>query len=368
MSESARAEAPALRQRAANLLDLHRYDEALQVIGVGLAQYPEDAELLCQGAVANLNLDRLDECRQLARRAAAADPDHTWPLRLIALAELRMGLASQAVEPVKAAIRLAPYEWQTQVVAARVCANLPQYRDAALDAAQRAVELGPNETETHLALGFVYYSAGNMKAARAAYLDALRIDPSSSVALNELGRIKLKRRDHFGAAEHFAQAAGSDVRQDVFARNLDVALGAAVGWLFLWLWVLVLTLGRLAVSVDGQDGRQAGWAMLVALAALLAWQGWRIGRGLRGRRVRGYVRQLPRRDRPLTGSVALMLLAVVALVVLGLLPPTGARSACLGVAIVAMLASRILLAVRQRRMRSSRNRPTRERRRWWPWD
>ena len=127
-----------------------------------------------------------------------------------------------------------PRSWRPE--SAPTCRS---YRNAALDAAQRAVSWAPNESETHLALGFVDYSAGNMKAARAAYLEALRIDPSSSVALNELGRIKLKRRDHFGAAEHFAQAAGCDVRlQDVFARNLDVALGAAVGWLFLWLWVL----------------------------------------------------------------------------------------------------------------------------------
>lgn len=357
MTESVREEPAALRHRAQYLIDLRRYSAALDVVATGLVQHPADGALLYLGAAASLNMGDLEAGERFAERAVAAAPDWSAPLCCLALAQLKLGQPARAVESVAAAIRLEPNDWSSHALAARICAELPAYRSTGLEAARRAVRLAPGEVEPRLALANIALVSGNVRLAREACDQALRIDPNSPEALNELGRIKLKRKDHLGAAADFAQAAQRDVRLDVAVHNIDVAIWSAVGWLFVRLWVVVIFLGQFTAA---SGGRLFGVFTLTVLVGLLTWQGVRLSAGLRSGVPRRYLRELPRRDRPLVVAVVFMAIAIAALVVTCLVTGANTRGPWLVTGIVAMFVSRLCLVLGKRRLSRPRGwvRPT----------
>ena len=81
----------------------------------------------------------------------------------------------------------------------------------AREAAERAVELRPDLTETHIALGFYYYwGMLNYPQALAEFAAALKIKPSSAEALEGIGYV-LRRQGRWGeAAEKLGKAAELD--------------------------------------------------------------------------------------------------------------------------------------------------------------
>ena len=112
---------------------------------------------------------------------------------------------------------------------AHVTSDLPSMKSVAWEAARRAIELAPHEAETHAVMGRVAVEDGDQTAAEKALREALRLDPNHAGARNDLGRLQMVRKDHFGAASHFAHAAASDVRMDVARQNIDAALAGRWG-------------------------------------------------------------------------------------------------------------------------------------------
>ena len=303
---------------------------------------------LCLAARAELALKDPDAAYRYAAQAVAAAPDHEWPVRLVALAQLRRGRLHEAYDAARSAVALAPQLWQTHHTLAVVCAGMPGMSAVAWDAARRAVELAPWEADTHALMGQIALDS-DQKVAERALREALRLDPEHGSARNDLGRLQLRRKDHFGAASHFAQAAASDARLDVAAHNIDVALVAAAGRVFVWVWLVLITLGRVALLTTGDAAWLSGAATLLALAAVVAWHGTQVARGLRGA-VGRYVRTLPSRDRVLTGIAVLLVVGVIGLAAMCVLPPGTARVPPLLVGVVALLGCRVLISVRNGRL------------------
>jgi tetratricopeptide (TPR) repeat protein len=159
---------------------------------------------LCLASRAELDLNEPGRAHELAARAAAADPHAEHPSRLPALSLKEMGRSVEACEAAKAAVANAPNLWQTHYVLAHVSAGVPGMSSVAREAARRAVELAPLEAETHAVMGQVAVEEGDQTAAEEALREALRLNPDLAMARNDLGRLQLLRRDHFGAAGHFA--------------------------------------------------------------------------------------------------------------------------------------------------------------------
>jgi tetratricopeptide (TPR) repeat protein len=166
--------------------------------------------------------------------------------------------------------------------------------DIATGAASQARSLAPNEPDVHFLSGKVSLAAGDLDAARIHQERALALDPAHSGAMNELGRIRLRRHDTRGAVRHFIRAARVSPAESVYSRNIDVVIVRTVSrmiYIFtlaalLLIWIPVVAhLGRFPFAI--------GLTVLGVLAvASFAWMVFRlppearllVRRTLRGRR------------------------------------------------------------------------------------
>jgi hypothetical protein len=118
----------------------------------------------------------------------------------------------------------------------------------------------------HYVSGLVSFANRHWKAARAHQERVLALNPAHSAALNELGRIKLRRRRPARAARHFIQAAQSAPGESIYGQNVDIAVRSAVA-----LAIYIASIGSfvlLYVTMIGHLPRVMIVAGLVALAAL----------------------------------------------------------------------------------------------------
>lgn len=224
--------------RARAMLDVGRYDEAASLLGQIVAADPGDSRAWCLLAVAHLGTGDYQGAVAGAGRAAALAPSDDWPQRLVSTAQARMGNVQAAVRAANEACRLAPDEWRAWLCLAQaplapaldhaqaeVKANLLA---AAEQAAANARRLAPEEPGVHHVSGRVSFAKEQWKAARAHQERALSLDPAHSGALNELGRISLKRRKAARAAGHFVQAARSAPGITAYGRNVEAAVRSLV--------------------------------------------------------------------------------------------------------------------------------------------
>lgn len=307
--------------RAWSLLELGRAPEAEAVARDVLADSPEDPSALMVLGRALQAQGRTEEALAAARAVLAAVPDHPEPLMLAAdcLAELgkaRGGIGkgerippehpgAQAVQLARQAVALAPDEWGPAYCLARA-AGYAGVEQESLQAAHRAVELGPHEPSTHVLLGMVQEMVRDLRGARASYERALAVEPGHADALR---RLALLDADGGGtgrqilpnpgrAARSAAAAAAADPTNPQTRRVLASVLGGMLSLLMMALLLETLWMaGRL------QDGASlVSRAVTVAVfAALLAFVVVRWKRALPGR-ARWWVPELlPRRRARVVG-------------------------------------------------------------------
>src|SRR4029077_11046758 len=175
-----------------------------------------------------------------ANRAVSLDPADEWPHRLASNALVHLGNYPDALRAAYEACRLAPGYWQTHVCVAQA-ALAGQRLDVAAEAASRARALAPTEPDVHFLSGKGSLARSDLTAAREHQEEALALDPAHSGAMNELGRIRLRRHDTAGggqgihntpprpppaagAIRHFISAARATPEERIYSRNIDVVL------------------------------------------------------------------------------------------------------------------------------------------------
>jgi tetratricopeptide (TPR) repeat protein len=184
----------------------------------GVEAYIQRADLLD-------DLGRYAEAADELRQALELEPGNPEALATLALIELRAGRAEQALEPALAALRAQPDHLLGQVVRGHVLAELDRRQDAVdaadellaadptswvrqlhfaaivrrvrngqatLDAAWRAVQLAPDEPETHLVLAAVAEDLGLREVAERAYAEAARLDPAATADRSDLDVLRLR--------------------------------------------------------------------------------------------------------------------------------------------------------------------------------
>jgi tetratricopeptide (TPR) repeat protein len=205
------------------MLDVRRFDEATSLLAQLVAAEPESSRAWCLLARAHLGKERYTDALGAANRAVMMDPADEWPHRLASNALVHIGNYADALRAAEQACRLAPGFWQTHVCVAQ--AALAGHRlDVANDAAGRARALAPNEPDVHFLSGKVSLSGGQLADAREHQERALALDPTHSGAMNELGRIRLRRHDPAGAIGHFISAARIAPEENIYSRNIDVVI------------------------------------------------------------------------------------------------------------------------------------------------
>ncbi|MTD16941.1 tetratricopeptide repeat protein [Nakamurella sp. YIM 132087] len=333
--------------RADHLLDLERPADAMRAVSAVLADDPQNTRALCLAARAEMALQRPDAAAEFARRAHRTDPGNDWPLRLLALAENRRGQHLAAEHSAAQAVSISPFVWQTHQVLAAVLADNSPAR--ALPVVERAIALAPQEPEPHNLKAGIALDRGDVATAEREYLEALRLDPQNSAAINGLGLVSLRRRRSLSAAARFADALGQDPRLSVGLHNLDVAFINTLAMpMQRWLWIFFIA-AWLVSRVAGQDIRWPSLALAAVLALVLAVGAVRTVGLVRGR-LRPYVLSLPRRDRLLTAAASTLLASVLLLLVSLLLPVDAVRGILTVAAVVCWIVAGQLLRRRVRRL------------------
>lgn len=258
------------RERVRLHLSRALYDAALQKVEQALATAPEDAELQRLRVVALLDSGRSQQALDAANHALGTEPDDPTLHLLASMALSRLGHHGDAVAAAGASARLAPFvpEPHRQLARAYAAAG-PQWSGEARLAAERALELGPREADSHLAMVDALFpggrrpARGDLELAEHHVRAALDLEPESPMALNELARIQMARRRPAAAAGTLARAVSGSPQEQLLHTNMDVALTNNVAIAHWALFLSIFVIGRIdAIPERTRFGIIAGLSLL----------------------------------------------------------------------------------------------------------
>jgi tetratricopeptide (TPR) repeat protein len=345
--------------RGRALLAAHRPADALKEFGAILAREPEDFECLCLAASAEIDLKLGDDAVDHAQTAARLQPESELACRLIAYALMvnqRLGPARDAAQR---AIELDPNSWLTHLTRAQVDVAGKRLSPQSVYSAELAVMLAPNEPATHLVWGQVLRMDRDAAGAEAQFREVLKLEPNNRDALFELGISKLRKGDHEEASGVFVDFLATDARSQAAVFNLRVAAGRNLRWLT-WLLLIFTGVGwvlsvAIALSHDPAAADRVHLPLIVLSAIELAAIAASI-LGLRravGSRFGRFVTGVLRIDR-LLALWAVLLVAVLALCIVGLLVPVATAAWVYFAAVLVILGAKYTESERARRMRVER--------------
>ncbi|MFG2331048.1 tetratricopeptide repeat protein [Streptomyces sp. NPDC048604] len=270
-------------QQAEALFDLGRYEQAAALAAQHLAGHPDDATALVLLSRCRHRLGDEEQALTAVEQALRVEPESVSAWLMHAHVLLALKEYKQAESSARRAVELAPQHWGSHYTLGAVLSQgaRGKHRRAAYESARTAAALAPEESDAHLLLGVTAHQTGNHRVAQHAYETALRLDPDSSQAHNNLSLLLLRRRwlrpgSWTRAAEGFVQSAALDLNDRQARFNLEtMAWGTVMGSR----WVALA--GTVAVSCGaahlraGATGTDALVACLVCAAVLVgSWGGW----------------------------------------------------------------------------------------------
>jgi tetratricopeptide (TPR) repeat protein len=217
-------------ERCEALLDVQRFDQALELASRAVALQPGDRRAYGLAARALMGLGRHEEAANAASQAVTHSPQWAYGYRLLAVA--LMGLAAksgslpgkdlygQSVTAALESVRLAPTDPSGHATLAEAQSAAGQLTEA--DASiRRAVQIDPRRANTWVSASLVAIRARNWAAAEGAARRALAIDPANRSAMNNLG-VALRRQGKWTVgAVAFHGAARIDPRSPTARDNLE---------------------------------------------------------------------------------------------------------------------------------------------------
>jgi tetratricopeptide (TPR) repeat protein len=330
--------------QASALLDVKRYSQAVSLLARIVAADPADSRAWCLFAAAHLGSGQYQEAAASASRAVMLAPSDDWPYRLVSSTQRHLGNVSAALTAANEACKLAPYEWRAYICLAQAYLATEVDFHAAERAVADALRLAPGEPEVHFIAGKVSFAQERWKAARVHQEHVLALDPAHSGALNELGRVRLHRANHAGAARHFVQAAQSAPGVSAYGHNVDVVVRRVVALTIYMASTASLALYLTMIARPARVVLVIGYVVVILFSAGFgAVQLWR----------------MPRATRPLfrTRRVALAMGAVYGAifiaVIVAVVTPTAALSGALLAVTALIVASRLVAYAVLRRRRAA---------------
>lgn len=245
------------RQRTELLIEIGRYREALGELNAHLGTHPDDYFSLCQAAFCHYQLGEYQSAYDVTKKAVAAAPEEEWAYRLQSLIFAATGDKRRALEAAERCVKCAPdFVYSLHALAN---AQIGTWRlDDAQETVARMFEVAPDDAVTYDAAGFLALNKEDYQKAEEHYLEALRLDPESVSALNNLGVVYIEyansgkgRRYRKQAAEMFARAVRSQPtfvsgQENLKMANTAAKAGIPIGMIFVacWLTNSLLNLGR----------------------------------------------------------------------------------------------------------------------------
>jgi Flp pilus assembly protein TadD len=268
---------------ALELINAGRVDDAAQLLGTFLGEHPADVPALGLLSLAHLRAGRWAAALQMADLAIGLDPGYLpgWQRRSIALIEL--GRKDDAAAAACEYLRLAPDQWHPHYTMARVLRGVPGRRREALEYAQRAVELAPDEADAHNILGVIHRILQDSDSAEQAYRRALAIDPAHALAMTNLAMLTLGRTGSEEAMAALRAAAASDPQQAAVHQHMVLLAVLKLQRWILWLALsdLLLVWGVLTATHDGMVRLATFGLVVLCWVVTGGWWLFRLGRYLR---------------------------------------------------------------------------------------
>lgn len=206
--------------RTRHLLQLRRYDEALEALAPALVDPATETDAWCLCTQAHLGQDDVRQALRSARRALALDPNREWPHRLLAVAHQRRSNQRDALAAAKEAARLAPEQVETLHVLAICQANVRFQKDQAEQTARLALEKHPHSALAHRTVGTVAAMRSDWLTAERHLREALRLEPHNAEVAAELARALHRQGKRQEAGEALVAAARSDPTSQETRRSL----------------------------------------------------------------------------------------------------------------------------------------------------
>lgn len=176
-----------------HLTEIERWREAVPLLIKIIAADPQNFHANCLLSLCQYHLRDFRKAVEFAERAIAAEPEVEWGHRLRSVALMEAGEKKEALRSAEEAVKLAPDEpfaLQTLANALLTCGKTRRAREIAL----KMRDEFPEMEASFFVLGNVYLQRGDPYEAERCFREALRLNPTSSDARNNLG-VALLRQD-----------------------------------------------------------------------------------------------------------------------------------------------------------------------------
>ncbi len=176
------------------LMDLNRYDEAVDLVERGLSNAPDNYALTVRlGAIEMMKGDH-DKAREAFRKAIAEHPEAALGYVALAQSYMKQGNDDQALKILTGAREKVARDFALEYVFGLVSYKLGQQKQA-MEALKNAEDLGPNVVEPHYQLGVLYMQMQQWKTAQTEFERVLQIDPHRAAAYYQLSRAYARTGD-----------------------------------------------------------------------------------------------------------------------------------------------------------------------------
>ena len=168
-----------------------RLEEAVEHFKLALQYNPKDAKAHMSLAAALTGLAKFDPAVPHVETALRLGEQCGFHLGYAALLQ-RIGRNDEAAVHFDTATRLKPDSAEAHYSYAAFLGGIGK-NDESISELRRLIQLRPNYPYVQLRLADALFAAGNLQEAKSHYLEALRNDPNSTVAYNNLGKVYLSR-------------------------------------------------------------------------------------------------------------------------------------------------------------------------------
>lgn len=234
--------------------------EARAVLGAE----PDSVAALGVLSHALLGQGRAEEAVSAAQEACRLDPHDVNAMLVLSNAATRAGRGELAVTSAERAVSQSPHDAATHYTLAYALLKGANRPTSALAEADVATRLAPGTPDVHNLRGLCLSSLGRAEEARAAYQQALAIEPQHALAMSNLAALEIKRNP-LSAARRLTRAAGAAPQERLIHANLRVA---ARNFALQVQWLMILGGLVLAVVAESHGSRVAREAIAVVVGAL----------------------------------------------------------------------------------------------------
>jgi len=182
-------------------MDVGRYREALVPIGGLLESELADYNALCQKAVCHYELKEFQTGYDTTKAAISASPESEWAYRVQSLIFTKNGEHKRALQAAEIAIKKAPYLYETNQTLFYAQVNFGQLAEAKKTLAT-VLELSPDGANTQLSAGLLALAENDLENAESFFLEAVKKNPESVEALNNLGVVYIKMANSGGGEKY----------------------------------------------------------------------------------------------------------------------------------------------------------------------